>query len=452
MKVSTKVEQQPKPVEIKELLQEEKVEQLQRKREMIQEEFEAAQEQLDEVEAALEALGAESDPDKKAELEAELEMIQSTMNSIEQDLAGLPAGGEDLIGLDEAAVEKVVEAGKSETVVERPKKQERHDAVVVQTLLEKITNGFEGDKKKAMEHFLDGVVGGYSLTQETPPIITMLDSSALEKLQETGEAFLKTLDEKKDSQFFRFIQRQLKEIQQKGELFLGLNNTEGKRAYGQGILDKYLHGKPGDGLRELADLRALCSEYKQPQIFDETLQGIGPQLLEIAREKATESGLPLVTGYKSSFTFLSGFVLDLERVCPEVAEEMHKEIWRFTQEQCQGKKPQELIRYNEKNTFGINIEGIPLDAGVLTKSLSYVFNRIKNDEPLSPEISAGLQVALPFLEEYDRKLEARFGNAANLGYIGKGGVEESLRRRDPDGKAPDPEVVAKVKSFLALLK
>lgn len=63
---------------------------LERKKEILREEFNDANKQLDEMEALLEELGDDGgDPQERAELEKEIEMIEQTMDSIEQELAEL---------------------------------------------------------------------------------------------------------------------------------------------------------------------------------------------------------------------------------------------------------------------------------------------------------------------------------------------------------------------------
>ncbi len=103
-KKPSNIEKEVSPAVKKELSQGEKAEQLQRKREIIQEEFESAQAQLDEVEAML--ASPDLAPDRKAELEAEVKMIQSTMDSMEADLAELNNPEEVVVPIENTVVEK----------------------------------------------------------------------------------------------------------------------------------------------------------------------------------------------------------------------------------------------------------------------------------------------------------------------------------------------------------
>jgi len=108
--------EQKKGLEVKKTAEssEEKKTKLESMRAELQNEFDDADEQLTDVENQLAALGEDAPAEKRKALEEELEMIQSTMDSIEQDLAGLSNPEEPVMSVDNAVVETVTEVSPSE--------------------------------------------------------------------------------------------------------------------------------------------------------------------------------------------------------------------------------------------------------------------------------------------------------------------------------------------------
>lgn len=109
--------EQKRGPEIKKIAEspEEKKTKLESMRAELQNEFDDADEQLTDVENQLAALGEDAPAERRKALEEELEMIQSTMDSIEQDLAGLSNPEEPVMSVDNAEVETVTEESSTES-------------------------------------------------------------------------------------------------------------------------------------------------------------------------------------------------------------------------------------------------------------------------------------------------------------------------------------------------